>query len=45
MELLACEKKLFENVNTSENSTDMLTKSVISDKFKHFMDLLHVSQC
>jgi hypothetical protein len=43
--LLAFEPILLENVHTSENAADMLSKTVISDKFKYYLDLLHVSRC
>jgi hypothetical protein len=41
-ELLTTGYILLENIHTSENAADMLTKSNISDKFKHDLDLLHV---
>jgi hypothetical protein len=44
-ELLTTGQILLEKVHTSENAADMLTKPVTSDKFKHCLDLLHVSQC
>ena len=43
--LLASRQILLQKVHTSENATDMLTKPVTSDKFKHCLDLLHISQC
>ncbi|CAJ2663689.1 unnamed protein product [Trifolium pratense] len=43
-ELLTTGQILLEKVHTSENAADMLTKPVTSDKFKHCLDLLHVSQ-
>lgn len=44
-ELLAFRQILLENVHTSENATDILTKTVISGKFKNCLNLLHVSHC
>lgn len=44
-DLLAFIQILLQKVHTSENAIDKLTKSVTSDKFKHFLDLLHISQC
>ena len=44
-ELLTTGQIVLEKVHTSENAADMLTKPVTSDKFKHCLDLLHVSQC
>jgi hypothetical protein len=35
---------LLENIHTSENATDMLTKPVTADKFKHCLDLINVSR-
>ncbi|KAI5447115.1 hypothetical protein KIW84_014823 [Lathyrus oleraceus] len=34
-----------DKVHTSENAANMLIKLAIDDKFKHCLDLLHVSQC
>lgn len=34
---------LLNKVHTSDNATDMLTKSVIIEKFKYCLDLLHSS--
>lgn len=42
---LASEEILLEKFHAFENTTDMLTKSVAIYKFKHGLDLLHVSQC
>lgn len=36
-------KVLLEMVHTSENSVDMLTEPVTTEKFKHCLDLLHVA--
>lgn len=44
-ELLVFKHILLEKVNTSENAANMLSQPVISDKFKHCLNLLHVSQC
>ena len=44
-ELLASKHILLQNIHTSENTTDMLTKPVTSDKFKNCLNLLHVSHC
>lgn len=43
--LLAYGQILLENVHTLENAVDMLIKSVISDNFKHCLDLIHVFHC
>lgn len=43
--LLAFRQILLQKVHTSENAADMLTKPVTSDKFKHCLNLLHISQC
>ena len=34
-----------EKVHTLDNAVDMLTKTIKTDKFKHCLDLLSVSQC
>lgn len=44
-ELLASGQILLEKVHISKNAVNMLIKRVISDKFKHYLNLLHVSQC
>lgn len=44
-ELVAYRHILLQKVQTSDNVADMLTKSVINDKFKHYLDLLHISRC
>ncbi|KAL8151182.1 hypothetical protein V2J09_020990 [Rumex salicifolius] len=43
--LAASSEILLEKVHMSENRADMLTKPVTMDKFKHFLDLIHVFQC
>ena len=43
-ELLASKQIFLLKIHTSENAADMLTKPVTSDKFKHCLDLLHISQ-
>ena len=44
-ELVSFGEFLFENVHTSENAADMLTKPVTADKFKHCLDLVNISRC
>jgi hypothetical protein len=44
-ELVATCELLLEKIHTSENATDMLTKPVTTDKFKHCLDLTNVSMC
>ncbi|KAE8683930.1 hypothetical protein F3Y22_tig00111166pilonHSYRG00365 [Hibiscus syriacus] len=44
-ELVASGGILFQKVHTNENVTDMFTKPVTTDKFKHCLDLLNVSSC
>src|ERR1044072_1696408 len=44
-ELLVAKSIVLLKVHTSENAADMLTKPVTSDKFKNFLDLLHITQC
>jgi hypothetical protein len=44
-ELISTGDLLLEKIHTSENATDMLTKPVIADKFKHCLDLINVSRC
>lgn len=43
-ELVVSWQILLQKVITSENAVDMLTKPDTSDKFKHRLNLLHVSQ-
>ena len=43
-ELLVAKSIVLLKVHTSENAADMLTKPVTSDKFKHCLDLLHVTR-
>jgi hypothetical protein len=44
-EFVAICELLLEKIHTSENATNMLTKPVTTDKFKHYLDLTNVSQC
>jgi hypothetical protein len=44
-ELVATGELLLEKIHTSENATDMLTKPITADKFKHCLDLINVSRC
>ena len=44
-ELVSSGELLLEKVHTSENATDMLTKPVTTDKFKHCLDLVNISRC
>lgn len=37
--------KILEKVHTSDNTIDMLTTPTPTDKFKHCLDLINVSQC
>jgi hypothetical protein len=43
--LVATGEFLLENVHTSENAADMLTKLITANKFKHCLDLTNVSMC
>ncbi|KAE8726093.1 hypothetical protein F3Y22_tig00007792pilonHSYRG00021 [Hibiscus syriacus] len=43
IELVASGEVLFQKVHTDENVADMFTKPVTTDKFKHCLDLLNVS--
>ena len=36
---------LFRKVHTLDNTADMLTKAITTDKFKHCLDLLNVAKC
>ena len=36
---------LLEKIHTFENTADMLTKPVITEKFKHCLDLINISRC
>ena len=42
-ELIVTGDIVLEKVHTSENAADMLTKPVITAKFKHCLDLVNVS--
>lgn len=44
-ELILSGQMLLQKIHTSENAADILTKPVISDKFKHCLDFLNVSKC
>ena len=44
-ELVAAGELLLEKIHTSENASDMLTKPISADKFKHCLDLTNVSRC
>ena len=44
-ELVATGEFLLKKIHTSQNTTDMLTKPITVDKFKHCMDLTNVSSC
>lgn len=44
VELFASRQILLENIHISEIATDTLTKSIISDKFKHYLNLLKLFQ-
>ena len=44
-ELVSFDKLVLEKVHTSENATDMLTKPVAIEKFKHCLNLINVSKC
>ena len=39
----SCE--LLLNIHTSKNATDMLTKPITREKFKHCLDLINISRC
>ena len=44
-ELVASGEIILEKVHTSQNAADMMTKPVTADKFKHCLDLVHVTRC
>ena len=44
-ELIAYGEILLQKIGTAENATDMLTKSVTTNKFKHCLNLLNVYSC
>ena len=44
-ELLHAKSIVLLKVHTPKNAADMLTKPVTSDKFKHCLDLLHITRC
>jgi hypothetical protein len=39
--LVAICELLLEKIHTSDNATNMLTKPIIADKFKHCLDLTY----
>jgi hypothetical protein len=43
--LVAIGELLLENIHTSKNAADILTKPVTIDKFKHCLELTNVSRC
>ncbi|KAL4292152.1 hypothetical protein GQ457_14G024210 [Hibiscus cannabinus] len=44
-ELIASGEILLQKVHTANNAADMLTKTVVTDKFKHCLGLLNVCKC
>ncbi|RVW67999.1 Retrovirus-related Pol polyprotein from transposon TNT 1-94 [Vitis vinifera] len=44
-ELVSSGELLLEKVHTSKNTTDILTKPVTTEKFKHCLNLINVSSC
>ena len=44
-ELMTSGQILFRKVHTLDNTADMLTKAITTDKFKHCLDLLNVAKC
>ncbi|KAL4317979.1 hypothetical protein GQ457_18G008540 [Hibiscus cannabinus] len=44
-ELIASDEILLQKVHTANNAADMLTKTVVTDKFKHCLGLLNVCKC
>ena len=44
-EFVSSSELLFEKIHTSKNATDMLTKPVTKEKFKHCLDLITISKC
>ena len=43
--LVASSEIILEKVHTSQNAANMKTKPVTADKFKHCLDLVHVTRC
>jgi hypothetical protein len=43
--LVVTSELLLEKIHTSDNASDMLTKLITIDKFKHCLDLTNVSRC
>ena len=44
-ELVSSSELLLEKVHTFENTADILTKLIKTDKFKHCLDLVNISRC
>ena len=44
-ELVTSGELLPEKIHIFENATDMLTKPVTTDKFKHCLDLINIFRC
>ena len=44
-ELIASGEIQLEKVHTADNAADMLTKPVTTEKFKHCLNLIHISRC
>ena len=44
-ELVSSGELLLERIHTSKIATDMLTKPVTTEKFKHYLDLINISMC
>ena len=43
--LVSSSELLLENIHSSGNATNMLTKPVTTEKFKHSLDLINISRC
>ena len=44
-ELVAFGEIILEKVHTFQNAADMMIKPVITDKFDHCLNLIHVTHC
>ena len=44
-ELVSSGELLIEKIHTSDNATDMLTKPVTTETFKHYIDLINIARC
>lgn len=44
-ELIVLGDLVLEKVHTSDNAVDMLTTPFTVVKFKHYLDLIHISRC